>query len=408
MITVQEAHRIIRESISAATPTCRLPLDQLPGSVTAEDIRAGFPMPRFTNAAMDGFAVRFDDVSGASQTASAKLKVTQEIPAGAQTTIPVVSGSCARIMTGAPMPEGADTVVQFEDTSGFVDEVVKIYKAPARGANIRHAGEEVEPGELLIAKGTKITPAEIAQLAAFGFGSAIVCRQPKVALVTVGDELCTSGEAAGPLAIYNSNLPMLEACVKASGASLVSSWQLPDDPLLIRSALESSLGECDLLVTAGGISTGQYDYMQETLTGLGVEQRFWKVAQKPGKPLYFGTSPSGSLVFSLPGNPVSALVCFLEYCLPALCMLQGAAIPSKFETCIDDPFPADRKRHRFLFGQLRVEGGSLRCRLSPKTESHMLTALSGANCLVESPPESGPLPAGSLVTCCLLPWATIS
>ncbi|NTW53001.1 MAG: molybdopterin molybdotransferase MoeA [Chlorobiaceae bacterium] len=408
MITVQEAHTLIRESIKITSPSCRTPLDQLPGRIIAEDIHAGFPMPRFTNAAMDGFAVRFDDISASSHSSPSSLKVTQEIPAGASSTIAVASGCCARIMTGAPMPCGADTVVQFEDTSGFDGDVVDIYKAPARGANIRHAGEEVRIGELLFARGTRITPAEIALLAAFGFGAASAYRQPKVALVTVGDELCTADQTAGELAIYNSNLPMLEACVKASGATVCNSWQLPDDPLRIREALGKSLAECDLLVTAGGISTGQYDYMQEALSNLGVEQKFWKVAQKPGKPLYFGTSPSGPLVFSLPGNPVSALVCFLEYCMAALSLLQGTEPPTKFEALLDEPFPADRKRHRFLFGRIRVEGGSLRCLVSTNTESHMLTAASGANCLVESPPISGELPAGSLVCCTLLPWGTLS
>jgi molybdopterin molybdotransferase len=408
MITVQQAHEMIRQSIMSGTPTCSVPLEQLPGRVLAEELHAGFPMPRFTNAAMDGFAVQFDDISGASVNEPARLAVTQEIPAGAQATLAVAPGSCARIMTGAPMPEGADTVVQFEDTSGFGGEVVEVYKAPVHGANIRHAGEEVMVGELLAGKGRRITPADIALLAAFGFGSATVYRQPKVALITVGDELCIPGETAGDLAIYNSNLAMLEACVRDCGAELVAAVQLPDDPIRIRAAMETALGKCDLLITAGGISTGQYDYIQETLSGIGVEQKFWKVAQKPGKPLYFGLSPSGTLVFSLPGNPVSALVCFLEYCMPAIALLQGGTISSKFEACLDETFPADRKRHRFLFGSLRVEGGSLRCRLSPKTESHMLTSATDANCIVESPPISEPLPAGSLVTCRMLPWATLS
>ena len=408
MITVQQAHEMIRQSIMSGTPTCSVPLEQLPGRVLAEELHAGFPMPRFTNAAMDGFAVQFDDISGASVNEPARLAVTQEIPAGAQATLAVAPGSCARIMTGAPMPEGADTVVQFEDTSGFGGEVVEVYKAPVHGANIRHAGEEVMVGELLAGKGRRITPADIALLAAFGFGSATVYRQPKVALITVGDELCIPGETAGDLAIYNSNLAMLEACVRDCGAELVDAVQLPDDPIRIRAAMETALGKCDLLITAGGISTGQYDYIQETLSGIGVEQKFWKVAQKPGKPLYFGLSPSGTLVFSLPGNPVSALVCFLEYCMPAIALLQGGTISSKFEACLDETFPADRKRHRFLFGSLRVEGGSLRCRLSPKTESHMLTSATDANCIVESPPISEPLPAGSLVTCRMLPWATLS
>ena len=405
MITVQEAHCIIRESTLLNTHTANIPLRQLAGRIMAEEIRAEFPMPRFTNSAMDGFAVMHDDIADSTDSEPARLTVTQELPAGAQMTRPIGTGTCARIMTGAPMPDGADTVVPFEETSGLVGDIVSVYKAPKRGANIRRAGEEVATGDLLISRGICITPAEIAILATFGIASAEVYRQPKVALVTVGDELRLPGEKAEPLSIYNSNLSMLEACVRSAGADMAGSWQIPDELLRIREVLERSLGKSDLLITAGGISTGQYDFMQEALTELGVEQRFWKVAQKPGKPIYFGIAPSGTMVFSLPGNPVSALVCFLEYVMPALQMLQGAEMPTKIEALLDTPFSADRKRHRFLFGQLRAESGQLRCSVSPKTESHMLTALCGANCLIESPPSPEPLPAGSLVICSMLPWA---
>ncbi len=405
MITVPEAHGIIRASTRISLDTERVPLHELSGRVIAEDVFAGFPMPRFTNAAMDGFAVMIADIGNASRNLPVLLPVAQEIKAGAQSTMPLAVGTCARIMTGAPMPDGADTVIPFEETSGFGHPVVEFYRTLKRGSNIRHAGEEVRSGQLLIPKGSRATPAEIAILAAFGVSAPPAYRKPNVALVTVGDELRIPGEAAEPLSIYNSNLPMLEACIQASGAGKCGAWQLPDDPVRIRKTLEEALGSCDLLVTAGGISTGQYDFMQETLTSLGVVQKFWQVAQKPGKPLYFGLAPSGALVFSLPGNPVSALACFIEYCMPALSRIHGAEPSAKIEACLDEPFPVDRNRHRFLFGRVRAEGGQLRCLASPKTDSHMLTAAGGANCLIESPPSSDPLPAGAMATCNLLPWA---
>jgi molybdopterin molybdotransferase len=404
MISVPEAHELIRASTCIASGTERVPLHELSGRVIAEDIIAGFPMPRFTNAAMDGFAVMIEEIATASPGQPVTLPVAQEIPAGAQSTMPLAPGTCARIMTGAPMPQGADTIVPFEETSGFGHPEVAFYGTLRRGSNIRHAGEEVGSGHLLILKGSRATPSEIAILAAFGVSAPLAYRKPRVALVTVGDELRMPGEPADPLSIYNSNLPMLESCVRASGAETCGSWQLPDDPRLILDTVEKVLGTCDVLVTAGGISTGQYDFMQETLTSLGVKQKFWKVAQKPGKPLYFGIAPSGALVFSLPGNPVSAFACFVEYCMPALSRMQGAEPSAKVEAFLDETCPADRKRHRFLFGRLRAEGGQLRCSVSPKTESHMLTAAGGANCIVESPASSDPLPAGTLVTCNLLPW----
>jgi molybdopterin molybdotransferase len=404
MITVEEARQIIAATVTPCGPTASAPLRQLRSRVLAEEIRAGFALPRFTNAAMDGFAVRYGEIAGASDAAPVTLPVSQELAAGALSTEPLAAGTCCRIMTGAPLPEGADTIVPFEQTSGFGSDAVEFYKAPKQGAHIRHEGEEVVAGALLAAAGTRVTPAEIALLATFGVASALVRTQPRVALITVGDELRLPGQEIEPLAIYNSNLPLLEACVEATGAEITQTHQLPDDRQAIREALTSAIEESDMVITAGGISTGQYDFMHEELQALGVEQRFWKVAQKPGKPLYFGATAAGKLVFSLPGNPVSALVGLLEYCLPALSRMQGVEPARKFTATLDEPFPADRKRHRFLFGRLRVEAGALRCKLSPQTESHMLTALSGANCLVEAPPSPEALPAGSLVTCALLPW----
>jgi molybdopterin molybdotransferase len=197
---------------------------------------------------------------------------------------------------------------------------------------------------------------------------------------------------------------MLEACIAASGAIVQQSWQLRDNRQAIKEALAAAISESDMVITAGGISTGQYDFMQEELEALGVEQKFWNVAQKPGKPLYFGIAASEKPVFSLPGNPVSSLVCFLEYCITAISMMQGATPSRKFAAFLDEPFPADRKRHRFLFGRVCAENGTLHCRLSDQTESHMLTALTGANCMIEAPASPEPLPAGTLVSCALLPW----
>lgn len=405
MITVHEAHEIIAATVTPCGPAVAAPLRQLRGRVLAEEIRAGFAMPRFTNAAMDGFAVRHNEIAGASEDAPVTLPVSQELAAGALRVAPLAPQTCARIMTGAPVPEGADTVVSFEQTSGFESDAVEFYKAPKQGANIRHAGEEVVAGALLATAATRVTPAEIAMLATFGVASALVRPQPRVSIITVGDELRLPGEPIEPLAIYNSNLPLLEACVEAAGAEVTQTRQLRDDRQAIREALAAAIAESDVIVTAGGISTGEFDFMHETLGELGVEQKFWKVALKPGKPVYFGSTDSGKLVFALPGNPVSALVCLLEFALPALALMQGATPAPKFTAVLDEPFPADRKRYRFLFGKTKIDDGVLRCRVSQQTDSHMLTALTGADCLIEAEASSEPIPAGSLVTCSWLPWA---
>ena len=310
-------------------------------------------------------------------------------------------------MTGAPLPEGADTVVAFEETSGFGSLLVDIFKAPAKGANIRRAGEEVARGETLLAKGTVISPAEIAVLASFGLASAPVMRKPRVSIVTVGDELKEPGSGLSGAEIYNCNSFMLEAACRSLGFETAPASHAPDNRDILRERLAAALAEGDLVITAGGISTGEYDFVQEELSALGVGKKFWSVAQKPGKPLFFGTSADGKPVFSLPGNPVSALVCFAEYCVPALFRLQGTPAPPKLQATLAAPFPVDRKRHRFLLGKLWAEEGRLLCRVSQKTESHMITSAAGANCIIEAPPASGPLPAGSPAICTPLPWSCL-
>jgi molybdopterin molybdotransferase len=406
IISVQEAHRLINQSIVPLSIE-ELPLDQLQGRVLAQDIVAPFSLPRFTNAAMDGFALKWDEISHTSMQSPVRLHVTQKIPAGTLSTLPVAAGCCAEIMTGAPMPEGADTVVAFEESSGFGSEFVDIYKAPKQGANVRYGGEEVAKDEIILHKGNFLSPSEIAVLATFGCASATVQRKPRVSIVTVGDEVRSPGEEVAGAEIYNGNRFLLAAACRSVGIEPVGLRHAPDDKELLREVLALALDECDLLITAGGISTGVYDFVQQELSSLGVIKKFWNVAQKPGKPLYFGSASEGKIVFSLPGNPVSALVCFVEYCVPALCALQKKSEPEKFDAILAEPFPADKKRHRFLLGQVRAEDGKLLCRTSPKVESHMITSVVGSNCLIEAEPSQEALLKGSRVLCTMLPWSNL-
>ncbi len=406
MITVQEAHRLINQSV-AALGMEELPLDQLQERVLAREVRAPFSLPRFTNSAMDGFALKWSDISAASRESPVRLQVTDKIPAGTLSTLPVSSSGCAEIMTGAPMPEGADTVLAFEESSGFGMEFVKIYKAPKKGANVRYSGEEVALDEVVLQKGVTLSPSEIAVLASFGFASAPVHKQPRVAIVTVGDEVRNPGEELSGAEIYNCNRFLLESACRSLGIEPVMVRHAPDDRELLREVLALALNECDLLITVGGISSGEYDFVQQELSALGVTKKFWKIAQKPGKPLYFGSSGEGKVVFSLPGNPVSALVCFVEYCLSALCALAGKPAPVKFHAALAEPFPSDKKRHRFLLGTVRAEEGQLLCKASPKVESHMITAVVGSNCLIEAEPSGEPFLKGSRVRCTMLPWSNL-
>ncbi len=407
MIGVKEAHERIAGSVTAL-PVEEKSLDTAQGQVLAEDIKAAFQLPRFDNAAMDGFALHWEDIRDASEEKPVTLRVVEEISAGKVPRFSVASGSCAQIMTGAPMPAGADTVVIFEHTSGFGKHSVDIFKAPEPCSNVRYAGEEVQEGELLLKRGTCLTPAELGVLAAFGRPVVSVYRRPKLGIVTVGDELRSPEEELDGASIYNSNRVSLESCAVAAGAEIAGHWQVPDDIGAIRDALAEALPASDMLITAGGISTGEYDYMQQLLIALGVEQKFWKVAQKPGKPFFFGRGETGNVVFGLPGNPVSALVCFLEYCMPTLAAMQNSRYHGKIEAELTEPFPADKKRYRFLFGRIWQKDGRLFCKVTRKIESHMITSLVGANCLIEAPFSGQPLPSGAVVTCNLLPWSTMN
>ncbi|NTV99045.1 MAG: molybdopterin molybdenumtransferase MoeA, partial [Chlorobiaceae bacterium] len=207
--------------------------------------------------------------------------------------------------------------------------------------------------------------------------------------------------------IYNCNHFMLEAACSSIGIEVAMKVHAPDKRHALRILIARALAESDFVITAGGISRGEYDFVQEELSALGVEKKFWGVSQKPGKPLFFGTAADGTPVFSLPGNPVSALVCFAEYCIPALFMLQGKAAPAKFHAILASPFPTDRKRHRFLLGRAWADENTLHCMVSPKIESHMITSSAGANCIIEAAPADQPLPEGSGATCTLLPWASL-
>ncbi|MEE9903848.1 MAG: molybdopterin molybdotransferase MoeA [Chlorobium sp.] len=403
MISVADARMIIRESVSVL-PAHYQPLSLLQGRVLAEELTAPFPMPRFTNAAMDGFALRHADIAAASSETPVILQVIAEVAAGAVPVERVRQGTCAQIMTGAPMPDGADTVIPFEQTSGFGTSEVSIFSMPKKGANIRYAGEEIARGASLLPRGTVLTPGAIAVLAAFGIGGTMAYDLPKISLVTVGSELRLPGELLeGDAEIYNCNRSMMEALSRAWGIEPAMTLHAPDDRDALRGTLFRALAGSDMLVTAGGISTGEYDYVQELLREAGVTPRFWTVAQKPGKPLYFGLTGDGRPVFALPGNPVSAITCFIEYVVPALCLMQGRKVPAAVTAELEEPFPADRKRHRFLPGTVREEGGKLLCRVSGKVESHMITSLTGANAIIGSPPSTEPLLPGTPVTCTLLP-----
>lgn len=315
MIPVSEALARIVD----ATPvlgTERVAMVDAAGRVAAEDVVATRLVPAAANSAMDGFAVRHADLS----TVPARLRILAVEPAGTVSDAVVVAGTAVKLFTGSVIPAGADTVVKVEDTEER-DGHVTVRAAPKPRGNVREAGEDVRPGQVVVAAGTPLGPADLGILASVGRATLVVHRRPRVAIVATGSELVELDETPGPGQVVNTNAYALAAAVREAGGDPVVFPIVRDRPEDLRAQLADALA-ADVTLTTGGVSVGELDYVKDTLAALGVEQVFWKVAQKPGKPLAFGRR-DGRLVFGLPGNPVSALVCFAVYVRPALRRMQG-------------------------------------------------------------------------------------
>lgn len=307
------------DAVLAWTPVLgveRVPLDQANGRVTAEAVVSARAVPAAANSAMDGFAVVGADVAEAG----ARLRIVDSVPAGSVRTEPLVRGTAVKIFTGSVVPPGADTVVRVEDTTTD-GAVVEVSAAIAAGANVRQRGEDVAPGAVVVRRGDVLGPADLGVLASVGRTTVAVHRRPQVAILSTGAELVEVDVEPGPGQVVNSNAPALTAAVIQAGGLPRALPLVPDRFDDIRASLAEA-ARADVVLSTGGVSVGEYDFVKEALDALGVERAFWKVAQKPGKPLAFGRLGE-RLFFGLPGNPVSALVCFWIYAWPALRRLGG-------------------------------------------------------------------------------------
>lgn len=319
MISVNEAVEAILKRISPL-PGEEVSLLEAPGRVLCEDVRAGRNVPPFANSAMDGYAVRWEDVAGASPSSPSILRVVERVPAGYAARRRVGQGTAIRIMTGAPIPRGADTVVRLEYAEPAGDEV-RIIKEEKRGSHIRPAGEDIRKGETVLEKARVLAPPDVGLLASLGRRSLRVYRKPAVALISTGDELQELGDRPRRGKIVNSNSYMLAAAIQEIGALPRLLGIVRDKRKELARALRKAL-RYDVVVTTGGVSVGDYDLVKEALRDVGVEIDFWQVAQRPGHPLAFGFF-GGKPVFGLPGNPVSSAISFLLYARPALLKMMG-------------------------------------------------------------------------------------
>jgi molybdopterin molybdotransferase len=400
MISVREAlELVLRDLPVVGTESVTVPAAS--GRALAQEVAASRDVPSFRNSAMDGYAVLAEDLADASAEAPVSLRLLEVVGAGSWPTHRVGRGTATKIMTGSLMPEGADAVVRVEDTSES-DAGVEVFTGVTVGANVRDAGEDMRAGDRVLSPGHRLRPADIGLLASLGATVVRVRRRPQVAILATGNELVELGQPLRPGQIVNSNAYTLAAAVEEAGGIPRRLGVVPDTPEATRAAFEEAF-DCDVVLSTGGVSMGTFDLVRRTLAELGVREVFWKVAQKPGKPLSFGLR-GGTPVFGLPGNPVSALVCFYVYVRPALQTMMGfrdVHLPTVSAVAGID-IPTARSMTEFV--RCTIDGSPDAYRVVPagSQSSGVLRSMSLGQGLLIAPPETTTIPAGSAVRVLLL------
>jgi molybdopterin molybdotransferase len=389
LLSLEEAQRRILERV-VRLPLERVPLEDALGRVLAEPAAARVDLPPFDSSAMDGFAVRAADTPG-------RLPVVDRIAAGRPASRELRAAEAMAIATGGAVPQGADAVIPIEYVVEH-DNQVEIGEPVEAGAHVRPRGGDLRAGETVVAGGTVLGAAQLGALAAAGVADIASTRRPRATVLATGSELRPPGTKLGPGEIYEANGVILAAQLTSAGAEVERLEPVADDEAAHRRALETGL-EADVLVTSGGVSVGPHDLVRSVGAELGVEEVFWGVAVKPGKPLWFGVRAE-KLVFGLPGNPVSSLVCFELFVRPALLALQAAERPlPRFEPGTLSR-SVRRKPARAEFVRARIHVGDGVVELEPVTgqESHMIARAAGADALVLVPSGTDELAAGAAVS----------
>ena len=394
MIPLADVQREILGAVAPLAPVT-VPVRDALGLVTTRDVIAGEAVPPFANTAMDGYAVRAADTAGAGPEALVRLTVAGELPAGRAPTRPVGEGEAIRIMTGAPMPDGADSVVMVEYTERDGD-AVRVLRAARPGDHVRAAGGDLAAGDLVFPAGTALGPAHLGVLTSSSFEDVEVVPRARVGVLSTGDELVERGPLR-PGQIRDSNRPMLLGLVADAGADAADLGLAPDDESIITRTLEDALASCDAVLTSGGVSVGDFDYVKSALGRLGRMQS-WQVAIKPAKPLAFGVIDR-TPVFGLPGNPVSSLVSFELFARPALLLMMGHAARFRPEVTATAeramPRKPDGKLHLDRV-RVRAEGDSWFAARTGEQASNVLSATAAANGLTLLPDGDGVAEGGAV------------
>lgn len=400
-IKLEEAQTLLLERISTRQE-CNVPLIEAVDHILSADITAAIDLPPFNKSPLDGYALKAGDTRNASRETPAELEIIEEIRAGFVADKKVVAGTAVKLMTGAPIPCGADVVVKYEDVQRD-GNIVKIFSPLTANSNIILAGEDVVKGETLAKRGDLITPALVGLLAGVGIDKVPVFKKAKVAIASTGDELISPGLKLQPGKIYNSNLYALHACCAKLGACPIVLDNLPDEREAIANQLAKALAKADIIITTGGVSVGDYDLILESLKMIGAKAIFWKIDTKPGSPVV-AAELNNKLIIGLSGNPAAAFITFELIAAPVIRKMQGFSrlFPVRTTAVMLDDFKKASPQRRFLRGQIKRENHQNYIKLTGQQTNSVLKSLVNYNALVDIPAGSGPLVKGQEVSVSVL------
>jgi len=395
MISVDDALTIILDAIPVLGLERVHILDSL-DRVLGEDVHAPYSIPPWDNSAMDGYAVIHGDIEEASRQNPAVLTVVGDLPAGYTAQKPIFRGEAIRIMTGAPIPGGCDTVVKVEDTGSEGDRV-KIFNVPARGEHIRRAGEDVMQGSLVLSRGSILRPAAVGMLSSLKRSVISVFRRPTVAVISTGDELIDVDGELSAGKIVGSNTYSLASLVKDSGGQPLVLGIARDNPEALRSIFRAALA-ADMIISSGGVSVGDYDLVKDMLRELGAEMKFWKVHMRPGQPLAFGVI-GGKPTFGLPGNPVSCMISFEQFVRPAILKASGHTriFRPLIEARLKEPLKKKEGKKYFMRCCISIEDGAYAVTTTGGQGSGILLSMVKADGLIVLPETKSEFAAGTMV-----------
>lgn len=399
MIHFEEAVRLILSN-TPIFPIIEKNNYEINYDVLAEDIRAKEDLPIFSNSAMDGFALRSEN----THSVPVDLKIKGCIKAGDSPGIKVGEGEAVKIMTGTPMPEGADAVIMVEDTEEKERKVL-IKKSIKKGENVRPKGEEIKKGQIGLKKGSRLNPASLGFLASMGWEKVKVFGKPRVSVLITGSELVKPGLKLMPGKKWESNSVLLNSALAEVNIKPIFLRIVRDKLLDLERQIREGLKNSDILLISGGISVGDYDFVQEILLEMKIKKIFWRVAVKPGKPTFFGKK-GNKLVFGLPGNPVSVLVTFLEYVRPAILKMMGQrdVFLQEREAILEEKLQKETDRAYLLRGVFQEKNGMAYVKSAGLQCSHILESFTGANCLIFLEKKKNIYEKGERVKIQILPW----